>query len=146
MARYNRGEARYNILFLDWENLDRQYRSVDGQRVAAFTEFDELQRANIDALQQARVVQQSWEDEAFENVDLAFEAKFEASGRDMVTDTTTADGVVRFGDVSAGQWWVHARYETATVELYWNVVIDVPKGEIVEVRLTRANALERPRL
>ena len=45
-----------------------------------------------------------------------------------------------------GVYWVHARYELAYMELYWNVMVTVVKGEPHQVRLTRENAEERIKL
>jgi len=41
---------------------------------------------------------------------------------------------------------VHARYELAYTELYWNVRITVVGGDPMTVNLTRANAQERIKL
>ena len=74
---------------------------------------------------------------------MVFSVKTELSGLDIVTDTTEAAGYVQLA-VAPGNYWVHARYELPTEELYWNVPITVVRGEPLEVRLTRANALSRP--
>ena len=67
-----------------------------------------------------------------------------ATGLDLAVDTTDASGVARGNlRVAPGQYWVHARYELPYTELYWNVPIDVVRGEPIQVRLTRENAEER---
>ncbi len=45
---------------------------------------------------------------------------------------------------SPGDWWVHAFYEEAYSELYWNIPITVVRGDPFPVRLTRATAEVRP--
>jgi hypothetical protein len=46
--------------------------------------------------------------------------------------------------VPIGTWWVHARHELPFTELYWNIQIDVQRGEPVQITLNRANAQVRP--
>ena len=42
-----------------------------------------------------------------------------------------------------GTWWIHSRYALPFEELYWNVQVDVVKGDPVQIRLTPANADRR---
>ena len=76
-----------------------------------------------------------------------FFAKLQASGLDMVTDTTDASGVARENlTVKPGRYWIYARYELTYSELYWNFPIDVEAGEPIVIALTRANAEESIKL
>lgn len=144
IARYNRGEARYIALYSASEELHSRYDTVDRQKAAAFEEYDSLQLASTAQLEAIRIERANWADEVFQDVDVVFDAKMDEAGREILTDTTSTDGVAVFDQVKPGQWWVHARFELPTVELYWNVPVEVPKGETVQFPLTRANAEERP--
>ena len=114
---------------------------------SAFDRFDELQRGTIRSSDSLRILQDAWADEAYAGVGQIFLAKQRESGLDLVYDTTDASGIARNNlRVKPGQYWVHARYELPYTELYWNVPIDVTKGEPVTIRLTRENAEERLKL
>ena len=95
-----------------------------------------------------RIVRENWADSAFADVDDVLAAKLRASGLQEATDTTDASGVAN-GDqfkVPPGKYWVTARYELPYTELYWNVPIEVKRGEPNEIKLTRENAKERVKL
>lgn len=147
MDQFSRGEARYVALFREWQDFDSELSRVETQMNAAFDRFDSLQRGTIRASDSIRILQDNWADEAFDGVGQVFLARQRASGLDIAVDTTNANGVARSNlRVKPGQYWVHARYNLAYTELYWNVPVTVERGEPVVVELTRANALERPRL
>jgi hypothetical protein len=147
MDGYSRGEARYVVLFNEWQDFDAQLADVEDDRDRTFEEFTALQQGTIRASDSVRILQDSWADDAFEGIGPIFSAKEAASGLDWVVDTTDASGVARRNLlVKPGTYWVHARYELAYTELYWNVMIDVVGGEPMTVQLTRANAQERPKL
>jgi hypothetical protein len=63
----------------------------------------------------------------------------------VVEDTTNAAGVVRLRPRS-GNWWLYARFELPYQELYWNIPVEVSRGDPIEIRLTRENAEVRPKL
>lgn len=148
MEQFSRGEARYVALFREWEDFDQQLRAVEAERERAFETFDSLQRGTIRASDSVRIMQDNWADEAFTGVGEVFLARQRATGLDAAADTTDASGIARehFSGIAPGQYWVHARYELAYTELYWNVPITVESGEVTQVRLTRQNAEERIKL
>lgn len=147
MEPLNRSSAEYALLFGDFTNLEGQLPTIERQADRAFARFDSLQRGTIRASDSVRILQESWSDDAFADVPAIFEAKLETSGLDAAADTTGADGVARRNlRVRPGRYWVHARYQLPYVELYWNVPVDVERGDPVQVRLTRENAEERVRL
>ena len=143
----SRSSAEYVLLFRDFTELESRLPAAERQADRAFARFDSLQRGTIRASDSVRILQQNWGDEAFGDVPTIFAAKVAASGLDVAVDTTNAEGVAsRSLRVRPGRYWVHARYELPYVELYWNVPVDVARGEPVQVRLTRENAEERVRL
>lgn len=147
MEGYSRGEARYVVLFNEWQDFDAQLGDVERDRDRTFDAFTALQQGTIRASDSVRILQDNWADEAFSGVGAVFTEKQRAAGLDWVVDTTDASGVARRNLlVKPGTYWVHARYELAYTELYWNVMIDVVGGEPMTVQLTRANAQERPKL
>lgn len=143
-----RGEARYVALFREWQDWDSQYGAAEREVERTFAAFDELQRGTIQASDSVRIEQENWADEAFSEIGTVFSAAASESGLDWVVDTTDASGVARGNlQVAPGQYWVHARYELAYTELYWNVPITVEKGsEPMTVTLNRSNAQERIKL
>ena len=147
MAPLDRRGAAYVLLFGDFGNLERQLPAVERAEQAAFARFDSLLKGTIRDSDSVRILQENWGDDAFADVGSIFAEKVEASGLDVAVDTTDASGVARRNLlVMPGQYWVHARYELAYTELYWNVPITVERGDPVQVRLTRENAEERLRL
>ncbi len=142
-----RGEARYVALFREWQDWDSQLGAAEREQERTFAAFDELQRGTIRESDSIRIMQDNWADEAFADIGEVFSSAQAATGLDWVVDTTDANGVAR-GNlmVKPGQYWVHARYELAYTELYWNVPITVEKGEPVTVTLNRSNAEERVKL
>ncbi len=142
-----RGEARYVALFREWQDWDSQYGQAERDVERTFAAFDELQRGTIRESDSVRILQENWADEAFADIGTVFADAHAATGLDWVVDTTDASGIAR-GNlmVAPGQYWVHARYELAYTELYWNIPITVVKGEPMTVQLNRSNAEERIKL
>lgn len=145
MDGYSRGEAAYVALFREFQDFDAEYGTVERSVDRAFERFTELQQGTIRQSDSIRILQDNWADEAFAGFFDVFAAKQRASGLTAVVDTTDASGLAR-GNllVKPGQYWVHARYEQAYSELYWNVPITVEGGDPMTITLTRANAEERP--
>ena len=146
MEPYSRGEARYVALFREFQEFDSQLGRVEREMETAFGEFDELQRGTIRQSDSVRIMQDNWADEAFADAFTVMSAKEAATGLRAAADTTDASGVAAGFAVPPGRYWVHARYELPYTELYWNVPIDVMRGDPVQVRLTRENAQERLKL
>lgn len=143
LDQYTRGEARYRMLFNEFQDMESQYIQVERQKDQAFATFDSLSTANIQQAQAFRIEYDEWADVAFADADAVMTAHMRASGLDAAADTTDAGGMVRFA-VKPGGYWVHARYEEPYSELYWNVPVTVARGEPVTVLLNRGNADVRP--
>lgn len=142
MEGLNRGEARYAVLFREFSQVETEVRRLERQTEAAFEEFTDLQQAAIAATEQACIMQANWADEAFLEIGDAIQQRITATGETVVFDTTNAQGVAEM-EVAPGEWWIHSRYELPYTELYWNVRVQVEKGDPVQVRLTPENAEER---
>lgn len=142
-----RSSADYVVLFNEYNDFDAELAQVQRQVDRTFERFDSLQQGTIRASDSIRILQENWADEAFADVSEVFRAKQLAAGLDVATDTTDANGVARENlRVRPGQYWVTARYELTYTELYWNVPINAERGDPTQVRLSRQNAEERPRL
>ena len=147
MEGYSRGEARYVALFREWQDFEGELGGVERGMDSDFATFDALQQGTIRASDSVKILQENWADEAFVGIGEVFTAKQREVGLDWAVDTTNASGVARRNLlVKPGVYWVHARYELAYTELYWNVMITVEGGEPLTVQLTRANAQERIKL
>lgn len=145
MAELHPGEARYSVLFRDFDTQEARLAQLERQKDSAFEEFSALQTQAFEQSDELRLMREQWADEAFAEFDLAVQERLEADGRDVQVDTTGNNGVVRF-EAPPGQWWVHTRHNLPFDELYWNVPIQIERGETVELRLDRSNAEVRPRL
>ena len=145
MQQYSSGEARYAVLYREWEDFDADLRRVQRAMDSAFREFTDLQVGTNQQADSVRILQDNWADEAFAGVGEIFLARSRLSGLQVQADTSDASGIARF-DVKPGDYWLHARYELPFSELYWNVPVSAERGDPIEVRLTRENAEERIKL
>jgi hypothetical protein len=147
MQPLERSGTAYILLFRDFTAIEGQLPAVEREVNAAFIRFDSLQQGTIRASDSVRILRENWGDDAFADVADIFAAKAESSGLDVAVDTTDATGLAS-GNLllKPGRYWVHARYELPYTELYWNVPIEVARGEPVQVRLDQSNAEERLRL
>ena len=147
IARYNPAEPRYRELFREYTAFENQLGQVEDRKDNAFRRFTTLQEASIQTSDSVRIQREMWGDEAFASVGDVFLVKEAEAGVAVVFDTTDATGIARGGlRVKPGSYWVHARYELTYTELYWNVPIEVVRGEPILVTLNRANAEERIKL
>jgi hypothetical protein len=143
MKEYSRGEAAYVSLFRQWNDLDGQLQSVNRVKDRYFQAFDTLQKATISASDSIRILRENWADQAYASVNDVFDAKLKAAGvTRMPEDTTDANGVANLQG-KPGTWYIHATYELPYTELYWNIPVDVKRGDPIPVQLTRENATER---
>ena len=141
----NRAEARYTQLYNEFRDMEGRVGAAERRSEAAFAEFDGLQQSIIQQSEQVRIMREDWADQAYAEVGVALDAQVAASGREILYDTTSADGIATF-EVKAGQWWVSARHELPFDELYWNVMISVEGTEPVLFTLDRSKAVVRPNL
>lgn len=145
MEGLSRAQAEYRILFAEFNALAPEEERFQRQMDAAFNRFDQLQKDLLNQSQQVKLRREEWADAAFAPVDSIFAAKIAEARREVAVDTTDATGVARFS-VKPGTWWVHARYDLPYTELYWNIPIDVQRGEPVQIKLSRENAEVRRKL
>jgi hypothetical protein len=143
LEELDRGMRTYQEIYDSWEDLSDELARVERDREGLFETFTGLQEATIGQMDAIRIMRADWADEAFADVGDVIAARMEMAGLDVAVDTTDAGGgvIVR---LAPGDYWVHARYELVSEELYWNLPITVVRGEPLEVRLTRANAEVRP--
>lgn len=147
MQGYSRGEARYVALFREFQDFESRLARVETETKTAFAEFSSLHQATMRQSDSVRILRDAWGDEAFARADEIFLAKLQDSGLQAAVDTTDPSGAARARlRVKPGRYWVHARYELPYTELYWNVPVEVTRGDPVHVRLTRENAQERIKL
>ncbi|MDT8368884.1 MAG: hypothetical protein RQ745_06725 [Longimicrobiales bacterium] len=139
----NRGMSRYSALFSEFNDVEQQLNAASRAAQRAFETFTELQEGNIAQADSVRIVREAWADDAFAEIDLAFTQRLDATGLDIVIDTTDASGVAGLR-VPPGTYWVHARLTQVNTELYWNERVEVVKGEPMVITLNTANAEERP--
>lgn len=145
MKEMSRSDTRYLVMFKDFQDLEPQEQAAKRASERAFARFTALQNRYNTQAEATRLAREAWADEAFASVDEVIRAKLEELGRQEVIDTTDANGMVSI-KVKPGKWWVHARHPQPYDELYWNVPIEVKRGDPMPFRLSRENAQVRPNL
>lgn len=129
--------VEYRELFDRFGDLEDRERALNRQRQAAFDEFNEMQQATQQRVDSICIVIDSWEEAAFAGYGDIEDDLLMALGREVMADTTDADGVAS-ASASGGPWWIHARVNTAAGELYWNVMVDEAPSDTL--RLQPGNA------
>ena len=143
LQRLDRRSREYQQLYRQFDGMESSERRLNNARQAAFQRFDDLQKQTLGRSDSVRAVIESWEDIAFEDYADVEAQLLEATGREIVYDTTNAEGMAT-SRLPSGRWYVHTRVPLPFSELYWNVLID--PGASDTIRLTRDNAGIRPRL
>jgi hypothetical protein len=139
---YSRAEAQYRILVQEFDREEARATQAERVKDDAFATFDRMQQEAFAQLEQFSASVMAWENEAFADLNEVLAARLSLLGREIYTDTTDASGAVFFA-VPAGDWWVHARQLEATHELYWNEMVNVQRGDPIQVILNRDNAEAR---
>jgi hypothetical protein len=145
MRGMNPRSGEYLVMFRSFQQLEGQESGLRRQNEQAFERFTGLQQRYVAQADEIRVARENWADDAYAPVDSIILVRLREARRDEAVDTTDAQGVTRIR-VRPGTWWVHARYDLPYQELYWNVRVEVPRGEQATVQLTRENAQVRPKL
>jgi hypothetical protein len=143
MEPLSQAEARYAVLFREFQDVEAEVQRAERIKDQAFNRFTDLQEGYIARRDSMRIVLDQWADEAFAPAFDIFALKLRESGRDIVVDTTNAEGFVVMS-VPPGEWWVYSFYEQAYSELYWNMPITVERGDPVQIQLNRETAEIRP--
>lgn len=129
----------YRRLYDQFGQLENQERRLDRERKAAFDSFTTAQE-QVSARQDSfKIVRDAWADEAYAGYyDIETEL---LDGREIITDTTNAQGRVTVS-VPSGDWWVTTRTPVPQGEMYWNVKIP----DVDTLRLDASNGELRPLL
>lgn len=145
MDRLSPASGQYIALFNRFNALEGQVRNAENQMNQAFQRFQSLQNRFTAQAQEIRLARDQWADAAYADVDRIISARLRELRREERADTTNGNGIGRIR-VGSGRWWIYARYDLPFEELYWNVPVDVARGEQEEVHLTRETAEVRPKL
>lgn len=140
LSRLDPRDPNYRPLFERFNSMEGRERSLNRERQTAFDTFTRLQQSTQSRLDSVRVVIEAWEEVAFAEYGDIEVALLEALGREIVLDTTDAEGRLTRA-LPGGAWWVHTRVAIPAGELYWNVVTD--PGAADTLRLDPANAERR---
>ena len=139
MDQYNPGEARYRELFSEFNQVEALVVDAENRRDDAFERFTGMQEEVMEELDRHRIEIEVWEDEAFADYGEIVATRLQEARREILADTTGATGQVRF-HADPGEWWVYARHDLTMEELYWNIRVEVERGDPIEILLNRANA------
>jgi hypothetical protein len=145
LQRLSRASPQYRVLFQDFSALENQERDAQRRMNQAFQRLQELQSRFTTQATEVRLLREQWADEAYRDVDEVLALRLRASGRELAADTTDGNGVARFR-LRTGQWWIHARYDLPFEELYWNVPVNVERGDPIIIQLNRSTAEVRPKI
>ena len=146
MGPAGRTRSEYVLMYRDFQALEPRFSELDAQLKRVFDRYDSLQRSFVAQAKALEIRRNAWADGAFASVDEVIAARLAELKRPELADTTTAAGTAHFKGLDEGTWWVHARYDLPFHELYWNVPIEVKKGEPVQVTLSEENAEKRLKL
>ncbi len=136
----DRRAREYRELFDRFNAMDQRERSLNQRRQRTFDAFTSLQVATQARFDSVRAVIQSWEDVAFADYTDLRDGLLEALGREVVFDTTDAEGRIT-RKFPSGTWWVYTRVPVPSGELYWNVPVDLSATDTL--RLEPGNAEHR---
>jgi hypothetical protein len=142
MRQYSQAEAQYRVLFNEFSDLEARVNAAERRQNEAFQRLENIRSRVLGDLAMARERQELWEEEAFVDYPEVEARRLQESRRGVVSDTTDAMGQARL-NAAPGEWWVHARYPLPTEELYWNIRVNVERGDPLVVRLSRENAETR---
>lgn len=144
MEPLNPAEARYIVLYQEFQDADVQVTRAERIKDQAFDRFDDLQTGYITRRDSMRFILDDWADQAYANTFEIFTIKAKESGQEMLADTTNAEGYALI-DVPPGEWWINAFFGETYSELYWNIgPITVVRGDPIQILLTRETAQVRP--
>jgi hypothetical protein len=146
MERMNPQSGEYFVMFREYNDLADEVEVLERRSTQAFEGFTSLQNRLQEEAREIQIQRELWADDAFAPVDSIIQARLEERRAQEHADTTSAHGVARFRGVSPGQWWIHGRYDRPFDELYWNIPIQVDRGEEIQVRLTEQNAEVRQKM
>ena len=93
MDGLTRGETRYAVLFREFGDVEAEVARLERTMNSAFEEFDSLQKASLNAIEQACIMQANWADDVFAEVGEAISQRITATGRGIQVDTTDAQGI-----------------------------------------------------
>lgn len=124
------------------QGLAAEERAARQRGDTAVARFQATRRAVFARADSLRAARRDWVAAALAPFDSLVVRRLENGDREELADTTDTAGTVTFS-AEPGRWWVYARYTLPYSELYWNFPVDVA-GDTTTVRLSRANARERP--
>jgi hypothetical protein len=142
MQQFSQNQAEYRVLFNEFSDLELRVNAAERRQNEAFTRLENIRSRVLGDLAMARERQELWEEEAFTGYPDVVAARLQESRRAIVADTTDAMGQATM-NAAPGEWWVHARYSLPTEELYWNIRVNVERGDPLPIRLSRENAETR---
>jgi hypothetical protein len=146
MERMDRGSGEYLVLFRDFNDLAAQVDRLDRESNQAFRDFEQLQGRLTTEAREIQLQRELWSDEAFAPVDSIIQDRLAQQRTQEHADTTNSQGIARFRNIRPGRWWVYARFDRGFDELYWNLPVELERGEELELRLNPQNAEVRPKL
>jgi outer membrane murein-binding lipoprotein Lpp len=146
MDRLSPASGQYVALFNQFNALEAQVRAAEQQMNQAFQRFQNLQNRYTARAQETRLARDQWSDAAYADVDRLITARLREMRREEVADTTDGNGIARLRGMRGGQWWIHARYDLPFEELYWNIPMNIERGDQAQIQLTRETAQVRPKL
>jgi hypothetical protein len=142
----SRASGQYVVLFREVNAMFDQTAAAERQMNESFARFTALSDRFTARAQDIRLQREQWEDAAYADVDRVIAVRLRELRREPAADTLDANGVRRVRGLRGGNWWITAHYDLPFEELYWNIPIQVERGDPTTVQLTRQTAQVRPKL
>lgn len=137
-----RGTREYMAKYDEFQELEGVERRLDREKQALFEQFTSLQDSVTVRVDEFKAVRDTWEDEAYAGYFDIEQGLVAELGRQVLADTTGADGYVT-RSLPSGDWWVNTRIQVPAGEFVWNLKIDPSQDTL---RLDTSNGAERIRL
>lgn len=128
MEGMDESTAEYKQLYGAFTDLEPKVEALNRQKNEAFESFDSLQTRTLNFADSIQALRDAWAQTAYDGYIEITDSIIQARGREMVADTTGADGWVNV-TLPGGQWWVHARVSRPFEEVYWNVPIQAAQTD-----------------
>lgn len=137
MEGMDESSAAYKRMYSAFTSLEPKVQGLNQQKNDAFEAFDSLQTRTLNFADSIQALRDTWAQTAYEGYVEITDSIVQARGREIVRDTTNAEGWVN-PTLPGGQWWVHARTQRPFEEVYWNVPLNPAQTDTL--RLTPDNA------
>jgi len=133
-------------LIQQMQGLGAEEQAAHARGDTAVARVEALRRTLLARADSIREQQRAWADRAYARFDTIVIKRTARNGMLVREDTTDKHGLAVL-PADDGDFWVTAQYTLPYSRLEWSIPVKLPKGQdSAVVKLTRANAVEKPSL